>query len=102
MPNTLAHAMLLLQVHKSANQDTRPGERVKRMVVHVDNGLVKRRGFVETLSTELEQIEVTYLLESSGVPNSLTWHRNIVNRTVNDDAMVSDVLLFTTVNRTHP
>ena len=61
------------------------------MVLHVDSALMKRSGFVETLAAELEQIEVTYLLESNRVPNSVTWHRNIVNRTVSDDATVSDI-----------
>jgi len=51
---------------------------------------------MEALYTELEKIEVTCLLESSCVPNSVTWHRNIVKRTVNDDATVSDISCTTT------
>jgi len=64
------------------------------MVLHIDNGLMKRRGFLEALYAELEKIEVTCLLESSRVPNSVMWHRNVVKRTVSDDATVSDILLY--------
>ena len=76
--------LLSFKVLKSASQETKPGERVKQMVIHLDNGLMKRRGFMEVLYTELEKIEVTCLLESSCVPNSVTWHRNI-------DATVSNI-----------
>ena len=62
------------------------------MVVHLDNSLSKRTAMMMTLLTELEQLNVDYLLESNRVPNLVKWHRKLTNRTINDDATVSDTV----------
>ena len=79
----------LIQVLKAADQENRPGERVKNMVVHLDSCLTKRADMMEKLLVEFEQLNIDHLVESSHVPNLVWWHRKLTNRTINDDATVS-------------
>ena len=45
---------------------------------------------MKRLLAEFEQLNIDHLMESSDVPNLVRWHRNLTNRTINDDATVSE------------
>ena len=79
----------MIQVLKAADQENRPGERVKNTVIHLDSCLTKRADMMEKLLAEFEQLNIDHLVESSHVPNLVWWHHKLTNRTINDDATVS-------------
>ena len=81
--------LLVVKVLKATDQENRPGERVKNMVVHLDSRLSQRTEMMIQLLTELKQLNVEHVMESSDVPNLVRWHRKLTNRTINDDATVS-------------
>ena len=80
----------MMKVLKATDQENRPVERVKNMVVHLDNCLSRRTEMMKRLLAEFEQLSIDHLVESSDVPNLVRWHRKLTNRTINDDATVSE------------
>ena len=83
------------KVLKATDQENKPGERVKNMVVHLDNCLSRRTEMMMKLLAEFEQLNVDHLMESSDLPNLVRWHRKLTNRTINDDATVSETIYNT-------
>ena len=79
----------MVKVLKATDQENRPGERVKNMVVHLDSRLSQRTEMMVHLLTELKQLNIDHLMELSDVPNLVRWRRKLTNRTINDDATVS-------------
>lgn len=83
----------MAKVLKAADQENRPGERIKNMVVHLDDNLSKRTEMMKKLLAEFEQLGIDHVMESNRVPNLVRWHRKLTNRTINDDATVSAMML---------
>ena len=80
----------MVKVLKATDKESRPVERVKNMVVHLYNHLSRRTEMMKRLHAEFEQLNIDHLMESSDVPNLVRWHRKLTNRTINDDATVSE------------
>lgn len=83
----------MAKVLKAADQENRPGERIKNMVVHLDDNLSKRTEMMKKLLAEFELLGIDHVMESNRVPNLVRWHRKLTNRTINDDATVSAMML---------
>ena len=79
----------MVKVLKATDQENKPEERLKNMVVHLDNCLSRRTEMMKKLLAEFEQLEIDHLIESSDVPNLVRWHRKLTSRTISDDATVS-------------
>ena len=80
----------MVKVLKATDEENKPGERLKNMVVHLDNCLSRRTEMMKKLLAEFEQLKIDHLLETSDVPNLVRWHRKLTSRTISDDATVSE------------
>lgn len=78
------------QATAASRQETKPGERIKQMIVMIGKQLSEDGVIMTTLLTRLQELEVEYRI-CEDTPTCVMWKRKVVERSIDDTTKVIEL-----------